>query len=95
MRRPIESTQYASAAYRTELAAHGILPSMSGKDNCYDNAVAESFFATLEFQLVMRHDWHTREEARGAIFRSTKTWYHRRRRHSTLGYVSPEEYEAQ
>ena len=55
---------------------------------------AESFFATLEFELVMMHDWHTREEARGAIFRYIETWYNRRR-HSTLGYVSPAEYEAQ
>jgi transposase InsO family protein len=59
------------------------------------NAVAESFFATLEFELVMTHDWHTREEARRAIFRYIETWYSRKRRHSTLGYVSPAEYEVQ
>lgn len=88
-------SQYASAAHRRELAAHGVLASMSGKGNCYDNAVAESFFATLEFELVMRHDWHTREEARRAIFRYIETWYNRKRRHSTLGYVSSAEYEAQ
>ena len=88
-------SQYASAAYRTELAAHGMLASMSGKGDCYDNAVAESFFATLEFELVMTHNWHTRSEARRAIFRYIETWYNRRRRHSTLGYVSPAEYEAQ
>ena len=78
-----------------QLAAHGMLASMSGKGDCYDNAVAESFFATLEFELVMTHDWHTREEARRAIFRYIETWYNRKRRHSTLGYVSPAEYEAQ
>ena len=78
-----------------ERAAHGMLASMSGKGGCDDNAVAESFFATLEFELVMMHDWHTREEARGAIFRYIETWYNRRRRHPTLGYVSPAEYEAQ
>ena len=88
-------SQYASHAYRTELTAHGMLASMSGKGDCYDNAVAESFFATLEFELVMTHDWHTRGEARRAIFRYIETWYNRRRRHSTLGYVSPAEYEAQ
>ena len=88
-------SQYASDAYRTELTAHGMLASMSGKGDCYDNAVAESFFATLEFELVMTHDWHTRGEARRAIFRYIETWYNRRRRHSTLGYVSPAEYEAQ
>ena len=82
-------SQYASAAYRTELAVHGMLASMSGKGNCCNNAVAESFFATLELEQLMRHDWHTRDESLRAIFRYTETWYNRRRRHSTLGYVSP------
>ena len=88
-------SQYASAAYRAELEAHGMLASMSGKGDCYDNAVAESFFATLEFELIMPSDWYTREEARRAIFRYIETWYNRKRRHSTLGYISPAEYEAQ
>jgi putative transposase len=88
-------SQYTSAAYRAELAAHGMRASMSGKGDCYDNAVAESFFSTLEFELLMKHDWHTREEARRAIFRYIETWYNRKRRHSTLGYVSPAEYEQQ
>ena len=72
-----------------------MLASMSGEDDCSDNAVAESLFATLEFELVMTHDWHTRGEPRRAIFRYIETWYNRRRRHSTLGYVSPAKYEAQ
>lgn len=88
-------SQYAAQEYRAELAAHGMIASMSGKGNCYDNAVAESFFATIEFELIMRHDWHTKEEARAAIFRYIETWYNRERRHSTLGYVSPAAYEAQ
>ena len=88
-------SQYAAAAYRTDLTAHGMLASMSGKGNCYDNAVAESCFATLEFELIMQHDWHTRDEARQAVFRYIETWYNRKRRHSTLGYVSPVVYEAQ
>jgi len=88
-------SQYASGAYRAELAAHGVVASMSGTGNCYDNAVAESFFATLEFELLMKHDWSTRDEARQAIFRYIETWYNRKRRHSTLGYVSPAAYEAQ
>lgn len=88
-------SQYASALYRAELAEHGMLASMSGKGDCYDNAVAESFFATLEWELIQRNDWHTRDEARRAIFRYIETWYNRKRRHSTLGYVSPAEYEAQ
>jgi hypothetical protein len=58
-------------------------------------AMAESFFATLEFELIMKHDWETKGEARRAIFRYIETWYNRKRRHSTLGYISPAEYEAQ
>lgn len=88
-------SQYASGAYRDELAAHGMVASMSAKGDCYDNAVAESFFSTLEFELLMQHDWHSKEEARRGIFRYIETWYNRKRRHSTLGYVSPAEYEAQ
>ena len=72
-----------------------MLASMSGKGDCYDNAVAESSFATLEFELLMKHDWDTREDARRAIFRYIETWYNRKRPHSTLGYISPAEYEAQ
>jgi putative transposase len=88
-------SQYTSGDYRAELAAHGMLASMSGKGDCYDNAVAESFFSTLEFELLMKNDWHTRADARRGIFRYIETWYNRRRRHSTLGYVSPAEYEQQ
>ena len=88
-------SQYTSSDYRAELAAHGMIASMSGKGDCYDNAVAESFFSTLEFELLMKSDWHTREDARRAIFRYIETWYNRKRRHSTLGYISPVEYEQQ
>jgi hypothetical protein len=61
-------SQYACAAYQTLLAAHGMLPSMSRKANCWDNAVAESFFATLEFELIMNATWETRDDGRRAIF---------------------------
>ena len=88
-------SQYTSGAYQDALAAHGMVASMSRTGDCYDNAVAESFFSTLEFELVMRHDWHTKAEARRAIFRYIETWYNRKRRHSTLGYVSPAAYEEQ
>ena len=74
---------------------YGMLASMRGKGDCSDDAVAESFFATLEFDPVMMHDWPTRAEARRASFRDLETWFNRKRRHSTLGYVSPAEYEAQ
>ena len=88
-------SQYASGEYRRALTAYGLVASMSGKGDCYDNAVAESFFSTLEFELLQKSDWHTREDARSVIFRYIDTWYNPRRRHSTLGYLSPAENEAQ
>jgi putative transposase len=88
-------SQYTSHEYRADLAAHGMIASMSGKGDCYDNAVAESFFSTLEFELLMQSDWQTREDARRAIFRYIVTWYNPKRRHSTLGYLSPAAYEQQ
>ena len=88
-------SQYTSGLYQAELADAGMVPSMSRKGDCYDNAVAESFFSTLEFELLMKHSWRTREEARRAIFRYIETWYNRKRRHSTLGYISPAAYEEQ
>ena len=72
-----------------------MLASANGTGDCYVNAVAERFFATLEVELVSTLDWHSREEARGASFRYIGTWDNRRRRHSTVGYVSPAEYETQ
>ena len=77
------------------LADHKMRASMSRTGHCYDNAVAESFFSTLEFELLMTSDWQTREDARRGVFRYIETWYNRHRRHSTLGYVSPAEYETQ
>ena len=91
----MESAQYASDESWRALAAYGMLASMSRKGDCYDNAVAESFFSTLEFELLSHHDWHTREDARHAIFRYIEGWYNPRRRHSTLGYLSPAAYEDQ
>lgn len=67
--------QYACGEYRTLLAARGIEASMSGKGDCWDNAVAESFFATLERVLIARHRWATRAEATQAIFRYIESWY--------------------
>lgn len=87
--------QYACHAYRELLEAHGLVASMSKKGDCWDNAVAESFFSTLEFELIERSDWHTRAEARRAIFDYIERWYNRERRHSSLGYLSPAAYEQQ
>ena len=69
--------------------------SISQKGDCWDNAVAESFFATLEHELIMRRRWTTRAEARQAIVRYIESWYNLKRRHSTLDYLSPAVYEAQ
>ncbi len=68
---------------------------MSRKGNCYDNAPTESFFASLKRELVYRTTFTTRDEARGALFEWIAVWYNRKRRHSTLGYLSPEAFERQ
>ncbi len=85
--------QYAAFDYQVLLARHQIIPSMARRANCYDNAVVESFFATLEWELIEGSDWATRDAARVAIFDYIECWYNRRRRHSSLGYLSPVEYE--
>lgn len=87
--------QYACDAYRTLLTQHGFRASMSRKGDCWDNAVAESFFATLEWELLTRHDWQTRSDAQRAIFQYIELWYNPKRRHSTLDYISPAQYEQQ
>jgi putative transposase len=86
-------SQYASADYRAALVSAGMRCSMSRKGDCWDNAVAESFFGTLKTELVHEADWVTRAEARSAIFEYLEIFYNRRRRHSSIGYVSPEEFE--
>lgn len=88
-------SQYASQEYRATLATHGIVQSMSRKGDCWDNAVSESFFATLEHELLADADFHTRREAHHAVADFIDTWYNGERRHSTLGYVSPVQYEQQ
>ena len=85
--------QYASADYQHELATHGVICSMSRKGDCWDNAVAESFFATLKTELVNDADFATRAEARTAIFDFIEVFYNRRRRHSFLGYLCPLDFE--
>lgn len=87
--------QYACDEYRQLLQDAKIIPSMSRKADCWDNAVVESFFSTLKQELVFDCDFMTHAEARSAIFEYVEGFYNRRRRHSTLGYVSPAEYESQ
>ena len=88
-------SQYAAGAYQTLLTDHQMACSMSGIGDCWDNAVAESFFATLKRELADRADWHTRDEARTAVFEYIEVWYNQQRRHSSLGYQSPLDYEQQ
>mgnify|MGYP001548318925 CR=1 FL=1 len=87
--------QYASRAYQQLLASAGCTQSMSRVGDCWDNAVAESFFATLTKELLGDHPFATRAEARHEIFEFIEVWYNRKRRHSTLGYRSPVDYETQ
>ena len=87
--------QYTAAAYREVLAARGVTVSMSRAGECLDNAVAESFFASLKAELVDTRPWPTRAAARTAIFEWIEVWYNRLRRHSTLGYLTPVAHEEQ
>ena len=84
---------YSAYEYRERMRDHGLVASMSGRGNCYDNAVAESFFSTLKNELVHHCDFHTREAARAAIFDYIEIFYNRSRRHQTLGYLSPLQFE--
>lgn len=85
--------QYASADYRNALQFAGILPSMSRKGDCWDNAPMESFFHTLKTELVHHQDYTTRAEATRDIFAYIEGFYNRIRRHSAIGYISPTEME--
>ena len=93
LRPPIESAQYTSAAFRTRCERAGIQVSMGRRGDAYDNAVAESFFATLETELLARSDFATRNQARSAVFDYIEGFYNPRRRHSAIGYHSPLDYE--
>jgi putative transposase len=85
--------QYTAHAYRAILADHGITASMSRSGNCYDNALAESFNATIKGELVAQAHWATRQEARMAVFEWITVFYNRQRRHSSIGYRTPVEFE--
>jgi putative transposase len=89
-----QGVQYQAHAYQALLRAHAMQPSMSRRGDCWDNAVAESFFATLEKELLQGADFATRRHARSAIFEFIEIWYNRQRRHSSLGYRTPAEHEA-
>lgn len=86
-------SQYASGDYQALLKEHGITPSMSRKGDCWDNAVAESFLHTLKVEKVNRYRFKTRDEAKSKIFEYIEMYYNQKRTHSSLGYLSPFDYE--
>jgi putative transposase len=86
--------QYASDGYQHLLASHDITVSMSGRGDCWDNAIMESFWATLKTELIHLQSYATRSEAKQSIFEYIEVFYNRKRLHSSLGYVSPEAFEA-
>lgn len=90
-----QGTLYTSSGYRALMAEHGMIASMSRKGDCWDNAVAESFFSNLKNELTWHTLYPTREDARAAIFDYIEVFYNRQRLHQTLDYVSPMQYEEQ
>ena len=89
-----QGIQYSSGLYLRLLERHGVERSMSRKGNCYDNAVAESFFSSLKNELVHGRDYHTREEAKMEIFEYIELFYNRQRLHQSLGYQVPADYDS-
>jgi putative transposase len=94
LHRPVEPKQYTSRQYANLARDLGVTLSVGRKGQCWDNAVAESFFATLKIELIDRRTWPTRKATSTAIFDYIEGWYNTRRRHSTLGYLSPTQYES-
>jgi transposase InsO family protein len=86
-------SQYTSAEYQALLAAAGAVCSMSRKGNCWDNAVSESFFATLKKELIHRFHWLSRRDAAAAVAEYIEIFYNNYRMHSSIGYASPAEFE--
>jgi len=90
-----QGCQYTSIDFGDRCREAGVRPSMGSVGDCYDNAMAESFFATLECELIDRSRFHDPHEARQAVFTFIEGWYNPHRRHSAIGYVSPIQYERQ
>lgn len=90
-----QGSQYTSVAFGQRCQTAGVLPSMGACGDCYDNAITESFFATLECELLLRATFRTHTQARTALFDYIEGFYNQHRRHSALGYVSPAAYERQ
>ena len=93
LRRPVESAQYTSLAFGERCRQMSVRPSMGTVGDAYDNAMAESFFASLEGELIERNSFQSKAQARMAVFTWIEGWYNPRRRHSGLGYLSPLNFE--
>src|SRR4051794_30276936 len=93
LRRPLESGQFVSLAFGQQARDAGIAVSMGSRGDAYDNAVAESVFATLKKELIRRRSWPTRRELMAKVFDYIEAFYNPTRRHSTLGYLSPAQFE--
>jgi putative transposase len=90
-----QGSQYTSFAFTKRLAAEGIVASMGSVGDALDNAMCESLIGTMKIEKLDRHPWRSTEDVRAGVFDWIETWYNRRRRHSSLGYLSPLEYESQ
>jgi len=90
---PVEYGQYTSTEFRDFCRDNGVRPSVGRTGICYDNAVAESFFATLKKELIHTRPWPTIDKLRVAVFEYIESYYNRRRRHSAIDYDTPIEYE--
>ena len=88
-----QGCQYTSLAFGRRCRDMGVRPSMGTIGDCFDNAMCESFFATLECELLARHRFQTREQAQTAVFEFIEGWYNTNRLHSSIGYLSPNEFE--
>ena len=95
LRRPLESAQYSSEQFQKLMADHGVVCSMSRSGNVWDNAAMESFFSSLKTERTARETYRTRDEAKADVFDYIERFYNAKRRHSTIGYMSPMEFEVQ
>jgi putative transposase len=93
LRRPVESAQYTSWAFTRRARESGLVPSMGSVGDCFDNAVIESFWGRMQTELLNRKKWKTRIELASAIFDYLEMFHNRQRRHSSLGMLTPIEYE--
>src|SRR5215213_6845233 len=95
LRRPLESAQYTSEQFQRLMADHGVVCSMSRSGNVWDNAAMESFFSSLKTERTARKTYRTRDQAKADVFDYIECFYNPKRRHSTIGYLSPVDFEMQ